>query len=229
MESKQQRKELQAICNCLLKNRPFIESAYDILAALSELRKPSEASVSNFKESMQKRDRDFRESQKNGVKHSLELIGSEPSEPIGQTDEEMVQKLLNIMDENSDCDETDSLYLIGGQYESVAKEIAKLLSSSRSQENDVNKKLLLFCYDAGKWGGFRDAETLTEKFKKANPNETVYEKSGDVNVNVELLEAATDALNMFYGIGCTDEAEIVQELKIAISNAEKQINHEIHK
>jgi hypothetical protein len=34
----------------------------------------------------------------------------------------------------------------------------------------------------------------------------------------ELLEAAKDALTTFYGIGCTDEADIVQALKKAISN-----------
>jgi hypothetical protein len=33
----------------------------------------------------------------------------------------------------------------------------------------------------------------------------------------ELLEAAKDALTTFYGIGCTDEADIVQALKKAIS------------
>jgi hypothetical protein len=40
--------------------------------------------------------------------------------------------------------------------------------------------------------------------------------------NKELLEAAKDALRTFYGIGCNEEAEIVQVLTKAILNYEKQ-------
>jgi len=60
-------------------------------------------------------------------------------EPIGQADEELVQKILNCIESKK----WKSLYhqqdmLHSNDFNLVATEIAKLLPSSRSQENGVN-------------------------------------------------------------------------------------------
>ena len=101
------------------------------------------------------------------VKHILPLVGNHvTAEDLSNALDKIANTAIEVIDE------------LRKPSEDLVQETTKLLSSSRSQENEVNK---------------------------------------------ELLEAAKDALKTFYGVGCTDDAEIVQELKEAILNAEKQI------
>ena len=70
-------------------------------------------------------------------------------EPIGRTDEELVQKITDIIESNSwDKINTDLDRQLDFDIDSIATEIAKLLPSSRSQENDVNVELLKDMYEA---------------------------------------------------------------------------------
>lgn len=73
---------------------------------------------------------------------------SEP-EPIGRTDEDLVQKITDIIESNSwEKINTDLDRQLDFDIESIATEITKLLPSSQSQENDVNVELLKDMYEA---------------------------------------------------------------------------------
>jgi hypothetical protein len=61
-----------------------------------------------------------------------------PPENIGQTNKDLAQKIVDIMNENSDINESDIMYLHSDAYYPVATEIAQLLPYSQSGENGVN-------------------------------------------------------------------------------------------
>lgn len=62
---------------------------------------------------------------------SLDAKPSEPETNVGESVEELVKRILNIMDNNAKEDDSEAEYLLGGQFEEVAREIAALMQPDK--------------------------------------------------------------------------------------------------
>jgi hypothetical protein len=72
----------------------------------------------------------------NGVIHGAQFLDElrKPSKPktnVGEAGEELVKRILNIMDNNAKDDDSEAEYLLGGQFEEVATEIAALVQPDK--------------------------------------------------------------------------------------------------
>ena len=172
-------------------------------------------------------ERDFLDGMLKGAEFALSVFRKTvESEPIGRTNEELIQRITALIwEEAYSTEKGEQCAVYDNDFDYIAKNIAKLLPSIPTYypyDIEMFQELFSYMYD-NHHVTLLDSEMdeIMRICLKIIGGKVVAENQEN-DMNVELLKTAKDALKTFYRVGCTDEAEIVQELKEAIANIEKQ-------
>ena len=198
-QQEQERQAIEEAAESFCKKRRLDSTGYPPKAwfkagvdfALSELRKPREENKTRIKEL--KPDRQQLVDALNTFKVSGEDAGC------------WADAIIDSFEQSEPCDPSDPI----GRTD---EELVKIMDDVEAMNpyKMVGKRETYSRYNEG-WCDAVDV--IRSKTAAIIPSSRCQEN------DVKLLEAAKDALRTFYGVGCTDEAEIVQELKEAITNA----------